>query len=283
MGITELIIAFVALTCMEIVLGIDNIVFIAIVSAQLPLKQQPKARRVGLLLAMFMRIGLLFSISFVLQLDNALFHWTDLGIPLSWIEYVSPSKADFSPEQIAKIIDHVNAVSIKDLILLVGGLFLIQSAVREIHKKVAGTDEEERDVQVASFKGVLIRIAIMDIVFSLDSIITAVGMVSAKEDSYWAGIGVMVAAVIVAVVVMMIFAEPVSGFVKKNPTVKMLALSFLMLIGVMLVAEGVGTPIAKGYIYFAMVFALLVEFLNLRVRSDQKGKAKSEPVADAGN
>jgi len=252
---------------MEIVLGIDNIVFIAIVSTQLPLEQQPKARRVGLLLAMFMRIGLLFSISLVLQLDDPLFLWTDLGIPESLLA------------------EEVNSVSIKDLILLAGGLFLIQSAVREIHKKVAGEDEEHRDVQVASFKGVLARIAIMDIVFSLDSIITAVGMVSADpdENNYWKGIGVMVAAVVVAVVVMMVFAEPVSNFVKKNPTVKMLALSFLMLIGVMLVAEGVGTPIAKGYIYFAMVFALLVEFLNLRVRSDQKGELKSEPVAEKGN
>jgi len=224
-GITELVIAFVALTCMEIVLGIDNIVFIAIVSTQLPLEQQPKARRAGLLMAMFMRIGLLFSISIVLRLDDPLFHLTSLGIPDAWLG------------------EEVNDVSVKDLILLTGGLFLIQSAVREIHKKVVGEEEEYREVKVASFKGVLTRIAVMDIIFSLDSIITAVGMVSAEGDNYWAGISVMVAAVIVAVGVMMIFAEPVSGFVKKNPTVKMLALSFLMLIGVMLVAEGIGTHI----------------------------------------
>lgn len=266
MGFTELIVAFIALTCMEIVLGIDNIVFIAIVSAQLPMEQQPKARRLGLLMAMFMRIGLLLSISVVLQLDSPLLHLTSLGIPESWLG------------------EEVNAISIKDLILLIGGLFLIQSSVREIHKKVAGDEGEHQQVQVASFKGVLARIALMDIIFSLDSIITAVGMVSAEEDNYWVGIGVMVAAVIVAVIVMMVFAEPVSNFVKRNPTVKMLALSFLMLIGVMLVAEGIGTSINKGYIYFAMVFALLVEFLNLRTRSkERKSKTKPSPQAVKGS
>lgn len=256
MGFTELLIAFIALTCMEIVLGIDNIVFIAIVSTQLPLQKQPRARRLGLLMAMFMRIGLLFSISVVLQLDNPLFRWTDLGLP-DWGE-------------------EVDKVSIKDLILLAGGLFLIQSAVREIHKKVAGGEEEHREVKIVSFQGVLMRIALMDIIFSLDSIITAVGMVSAEGDgrNYWAGIGVMVAAVVAAVGVMMVFAEPVSSFVKKNPTVKMLALSFLMLIGVMLVADGIGTHINKGYIYFAMGFALLVEFLNLRARAKHHASSK---------
>ena len=242
------LIGLVALTAMEIVLGIDNIVFIAILSGRLPEEQRAKARRNGLLLALGSRIALLFTLSWILGLTKPIFSFTDLGVPesalASWLS------------------EEVNEVSIRDLILLVGGLFLVAKSVREIHHKMEAHEEKNSDDKPVSYGSVLFQIAILDIIFSLDSVITAVGMVK--------NIPVMVVAVILAVCVMLIFAKSVSEFVEKHPTLKMLALSFLILIGVMLIAEGVGTHINKGYIYFAMAFALLVEFLNLRVRSKSR-------------
>lgn len=238
------LIALVALTAMEIVLGIDNIVFIAILTSRLPKSQQPSARRLGLGLAMVTRILLLFSLKWILQLDDPVFHLSDLGIPASWFA------------------EEANAVSVRDIILLVGGLFLVGKSVHEIHAKLEGGPEYHEAGPSASYMGVLAQIAVIDVVFSLDSVITAVGM----ANDLW----VMVLAIVLAVAVMMIFAGPVSAFVERHPTVKMLALSFLILIGVMLIAEGVGTEINKGYIYFAMAFALAVEFLNLRMRSRTK-------------
>ena len=239
------LIGLVALAAMEIVLGIDNIVFIAILAGKLPEGQRKKARRNGLLLALVSRIALLFSLSWVLGLTNPIFSFTDLGIPegalKTWLS------------------EEVNEVSVRDLILLIGGLFLVAKSVREIHHKMEGPSEQELLDKPVSYAGVLAQIALLDIIFSLDSVITAVGMVK--------NIPVMVLAVMIAVGVMLVFADTVSRFVEKHPTLKMLALSFLILIGVMLIAEGVGTHINKGYIYFAMAFALIVEFLNLRVRS----------------
>jgi predicted tellurium resistance membrane protein TerC len=241
----EYVVALIALTAMEIVLGIDNIVFIAILTGRLPEKEQSLARRVGLALAMLMRIALLLTISWVLRLTAPVLELSSLPLPADWLT------------------EEVSQVSIKDLILLAGGLFLLWKAVHEIHTKVSGMEEARRVGQKATFGGVILQIVVMDIIFSLDSVITAVGMV--RADGY--GIWVMIAAVMLAVAVMLIFANTVSRFVEQHPTLKMLALSFLLLIGVMLVAEGIGTHFNKGYIYFAMAFSLVVEGLNLRVRS----------------
>jgi len=227
-------IGFVTLAVLEIVLGIDNVVFISILAGKLPEAQRPKARQLGLGLAMVMRILLLLSISWVVRLTDPLF--TVLG----------------------------EEISGRDLVLLVGGLFLIAKATHEIHSKLEG-EEGHGSARVApSFTSVLVQILLLDIVFSLDSVITAVGMV--KE------IGVMIAAVVVAVGFMFVFAGAISNFVDKHPTVKILALSFLLMIGVMLIAEGFDHHIPKGYVYFAMAFSVFVEVLNLRMRT------KSQPV-----
>lgn len=243
------LIPLVALTAMEIVLGIDNVVFIAILADRLPHQQQARARRLGLAAAMLTRIALLFSLTWLLGLTRPLFSLDALGVPESWL----PTE--------------VREVSWRDLILLAGGLFLIGKSVHEIHAKVEGHDGPRPSDVPVSFVGVLLQIAILDIVFSLDSVITAVGM--ARQ--LW----VMVLAVILAVGVMMVFAGTVSVFVQRHATLKMLALSFLILIGVMLVAEGLGTHIDKGYIYFAMAFALAVEFLNLRMQAVRERRATS--------
>ena len=241
--------ALLALTAMEIVLGIDNIVFIAIVTGRLPKDQQEPARRMGLIAAMVMRILLLLCITWILQLTDPIFELTSLGMPVSWFDGMEDFQA-------------VNQISVKDLILFVGGLFLIANSVHEIHQQTEGEEDEHNVSSSMTFRSALIQIAIMDIIFSLDSVITAVGMAER--------VPVMIAAVIIAVAVMMVFAGPVSRFVENNPTLRILALSFLILIGVMLIADGIGTHIDKRYVYFAMGFSVFVEFLNLRARS-QKG------------
>lgn len=222
----EALIAFGTLTAMEIVLGIDNIVFLAIVVEKLKGKERDLARQVGLVLAMFMRIGLLLSISWIMGMTNPLF---------------TAFNHDFSA---------------RHLILLLGGLFLIGKSVMEIHERVEGHHHGQKGKRAPSLKAAITQIVLLDLVFSLDSVITAVGMVDK--------IPVMVAAIVVAMGVMLAFSGRISNFVTKHPTIKMLAMSFLILIGVMLVAEGMGQHIERGYIYFAMAFALVVEFLNLR-------------------
>ena len=258
----EALIALVALTVMEIVLGIDNIIFIAIVTDKLPEDEQPLARKAGLAAALVMRVLLLLTLTWIMGLTEPLFKLTSLGIP-----------ATLLPE--ARF-DVVNEVSWRDLILLGGGLFLIGKSVDEIHDRFEG-DQDDEDIKAPkSFKSVLIQIAVLDIIFSLDSVITAVGMVEPSQ--LW----VMITAVCVAVAVMMIFAESVSRFVKNHPSVKMLALSFLIMIGIMLVAEGLGSHIEKGYIYFAMAFAVVVESLNLwagnRDKPDSSTAVEELPV-----
>jgi predicted tellurium resistance membrane protein TerC len=228
-------VAFATLTTLEIVLGIDNVVFISILAGKLPREQQGRARRVGLALAMLMRIALLFSLTWIIRLTEPLF--TVLG----------------------------QNISGRDLVLIIGGLFLLAKSTHEIHEKLEGEAGGASTRVRPSMRSVLIQIVLLDIVFSLDSVITAVGMV---ED-----LGVMIAAVIVAVGFMMVFARPISEFVDRHPTVKMLALSFLLLIGVTLIAEGLDQHISKGYIYFAMAFSVGVELLNLRVR-----RASIQPV-----
>ncbi len=267
----EFVIGLLALTAMEIVLGIDNIVFITIVSGKLPKSQQPLARRLGLALALITRLMLL-GLLFYLVNDDVfkvpVFELTsDLGVPQSLVERMSETKTSVNEHITKEVIadlnkehfNEVNGVSWKDIILFLGGLFLVGKSVYEIHDEFGHGEEHTAEPTGKAFAGVLIQIALLDVVFSLDSVITAVGMV----DDIW----VMVAAIIIAVVVMLIFAEPISRFVESHPTLKMLALSFLILIGVMLVAEGVGAHMDKGYIYFAMFFALIVEVLNISIRT----------------
>jgi len=232
----ENLLALLTLSLLEIVLGIDNIVFLSILTGKLPPADRPRARRLGLFLAMFLRIGLLLALSWVMRLTNPLFGIA--GQPISG----------------------------RDLILLGGGLFLIAKATWEIHDKLEGSAHGDGPARkAATFGAVLVQILLLDLVFSLDSVITAVGMARAP----W----VMITAVVLAVGAMMAFAGAVSEFVERHPTVKMLALAFLILIGVMLVAEGFGQHVNKGYIYFAMAFSLGVELLNMRLR-----KAVSKPV-----
>lgn len=245
--------AIIALSLMEIVLGIDNIVFIAILTGRLPEEQRSRARKWGLGLALVTRVLLLFSITWVMQLTYSLFSWDDVLRSIG-ITY------DFMQGWTDKEKEHILHVTAKDLILLGGGLFLIAKSTTEIHKKIEGVHEKHGG-KVASFTSAIIQIGLLDIVFSLDSVITAVGMAKA--------IWVMVTAVIIAMLVMIAFADRISNFVERYPTIKMLALSFLILIGVMLVAEGLGTHINKNYIYFAMAFSLGVEFLNMRMRLKQ--------------
>ena len=229
----ETLIALATLTFLEIVLGVDNIIFISILSGKLPPPQQPLARRVGLLLAMGTRILLLFSLAWVVRLTAPLFTlWS-------------------------------HEISGRDLILILGGLFLLFKSTHEIHARVEGEEEHGSGRRAASFAGVLVQIALLDIVFSLDSVITAVGMVDE--------VSVMVAAVIISVLIMMVAAAPISNFVNRHPTVKILALSFLLLIGLSLLLEGFDQHIPKGYIYFAMAFSVFVEMINLRIKVKRPG------------
>jgi len=236
---TEIIVALVTLTVLEIVLGIDNIIFISILAGKLPAEQQARARRVGLLGAMVTRIALLAALAWIIRLTAPLF----------------------------AVLGH--AVSGRDVILIAGGLFLLAKSTREIHEALEG-EAGHGDTRVrASFAAVVGQIMLLDIVFSLDSVITAVGM--ARH------LPVMIAAVVLAVGVMMFAAAPISAFVHRHPTIKMLALSFLLLIGVSLIADGLGQHIAKGYIYFAMGFSVFVEMLNLRLRARSKPVELREP------
>ena len=232
----ELIVALITLILLEVVLGIDNIIFISIVSARLPVHQQKKGRQLGLLLAMVMRLLLLTLISFILKLEGNVFTVYSMGI------------------------------SGKDLILIAGGLFLLYKSSKEIHHKMEGEEgDTSKDMNITSFASAIGQILILDLVFSVDSIITAVGMV----DELW----IMYTAVVVSVGVMLLASEPISKFVNNHPAFKMLALSFLLLIGVSLIAEGLEFHIPKGYIYFSMAFALLVNVFQMRMN-----KKKADPV-----
>jgi predicted tellurium resistance membrane protein TerC len=224
--------AFVTLTVMEIVLGIDNIIFLAILVGRLPREQQKKARFIGLSLAMVMRILLLLSLTWLMKLTAPLF-------------------AIFG-----------NEISGRDIVLIVGGLFLLFKSTMEIHTSLEGAEHEAKAGGSASFIGVISQIAIIDIIFSLDSVITAVGLAQHLE--------VMVAAIVIAVIVMMLSAGAISDFIDNHPTIKMLALSFLILIGVALIADGFELHIPKGYIYFAMAFSVMVEMLNLKLRKKRE-------------
>jgi predicted tellurium resistance membrane protein TerC len=229
-------IALATLTVLEIVLGVDNIIFLSVIASRLPEDVRAHARRLGLLLAMGLRVVLLLAITWIMGMTRPLFTL-----------FADP-------------------VTVRDLILLVGGLFLLFKSTVEIHAQLEGPEVDEEQYMPVSFMGVLAQIAVVDLVFSLDSVITAIGMVNHVE--------IMIAAVVIAIGVMMVAAAPVGAFVDRHPTIKMLALSFLILIGVALMADGLGFHIPKGYIYFAMFFSFGVEMLNLRARR----KAREAPV-----
>ena len=240
---TDGILALVTLTFLEIVLGVDNVIFISILSSKLPAADQPKTRRVGLLAAMVMRILLLMSIAWIVRLT-------------------APLVTVFGRD-----------ISGRDVILMGGGLFLLAKATLEIHERLEGEEGHSSARVAPSFGAVIIQIMLLDIVFSLDSVITAVGM---ADD-----IAIMVVAVVLAVAIMMFSAEPISAFVNRHPTVKVLALSFLLLIGVSLIGDGLGMHVPKGYIYFAMGFSVFVEMINLRVRGSASPVRLHQPFEAA--
>lgn len=269
------------LTLMEIVLGVDNIIFIAILAGKLPENQRDSARRIGLGVALVSRLILLACLSLVLQANEPIFYLTDYGLPISWVEDAPATEGN--PTAHADESDGLGltqeaiAISWRDIILLAGGLFLIAKSTMEIHHNVAD-DPHEEDVKAHSFWGTVAWIGVMDIVFSLDSVITAVGML--PPDQIW----LMAVAIIIAMAVMLFAAKAISDFVDRNPTLKILALSFLILIGVMLTAEGLGQHIDRGYIYFAMGFACVVELINLQIRKRKVAPdaLKAVPVAGGG-
>ena len=232
-------IAFATLTALELVLGIDNIIFISILVDKLPVERREVARRIGLFMAMFMRIGLLLVLAWIVGL-------------------VAPLFSVFG-----------QAISGRDLILILGGLFLIWKSTSEIHQSLEGEEEHAASAVRATFAAVILQIMIIDLVFSLDSIITAVGMVDE--------LAVMVAAVVASVALMMLFAGAIGRFVSDHPTIKMLALAFLVVVGVVLVAEGFGNHVPKGYVYFGMAFSLGVEMLNIRMRKRSKKPVQLHP------
>ena len=239
---TELLVAFATLTVLEVVLGVDNVIFISILSAKLKQSEQKRARRVGLIAAMLMRIALLFSLSWMARLVEPL---------------INVMGKDFSG---------------RDLILIFGGLFLLGKATYELHERLEGEVGHTSGRVVASFAAVITQVMLLDIVFSLDSVITAIGMAN--------DLRVMVGAVMASVLLMLFAAEPISGFVEEHPTIKVLALSFLLLIGMSLVADGFGQHISKGYIYFAMGFSVFVEMINVRVRKKSKPVKLHQPIVE---
>jgi predicted tellurium resistance membrane protein TerC len=236
---TEGIVSLLTLTFLEIVLGIDNIVFISLTAGRLPQADQKRARNLGIFLALLVRIGLLLGVSWIIGLKNPLFTVNDFEL------------------------------SARDLILIVGGLFLLGKSTSEIHARLEGEGEGDREVQVISMRGAVVQIVLLDIVFSLDSILTAVGLVE--------NVLIIVIAIIISLAIMLAFAQRISDFINQHPAMKLLAVSFLMMIGLVLVLEGLHVHVPKGYIYFSMAFALGIEILNMKIRK------RSKPVAIKSN
>jgi predicted tellurium resistance membrane protein TerC len=239
---TEGIVSLLTLTFLEIVLGIDNIIFISITAGRLPLADQKKARNLGILLALVVRIGLLMGVSWIIGLKNPI---TSFG--------------EFE-------------LSVRDLILMIGGLFLIGKSVSEIHAKLEGESESEMKSKPLTLRAAVIQIILLDVVFSLDSILTAVGLVE--------NVLIIVIAIVISLVVMLAFARKISDFIHQHPAMKLLAISFLMMIGMVLVIEGLHVHVPKGYIYFAMAFALGIEFLNMKIRKKTKKVQIHQPRLD---
>jgi predicted tellurium resistance membrane protein TerC len=254
------------LAILEIVLGIDNVVFLAILSGKLPPKQQPKARKLGLLLAAAGRIVLLFAISWIITLDRAVL----FELPFYWGDAHNLAEGELEPT--------TTPITIKSLVLLIGGTFLLAKATWEIGHELEGHSDESQPKAVTSFAAVLVQILLIDLVFSLDSVLTAVGMVRPEDYTHhWVPLCIMITAVLIAIGVMILFSGPVSHFVNVHPSVKMLALAFLILIGVVLIAEGLSTHIPRGYIYAPMAFSLLVEMLNLKVAAKRQQAQAAVP------
>jgi predicted tellurium resistance membrane protein TerC len=241
---TAALTSVLTLTILEIILGVDNIIFISIISGKLPAAEQSKARNIGLVSAMFIRIGLLFALGFILGLEKELFNLSDLGLPFD------------------------EGMTGKDLILLGGGLFLLYKSTSEIHHKLEGKEDDLDSTKKgsSSLMKAVIDISIINIIFSVDSIITAIGMTNI--------ISVMAASVVISTIAMLLFAKNVGEFVDKHPTVKVLALSFLVMIGTLLVAEAFHVHVPKGYVYFAMAFSFLVEMLNIKMRTNSNKPVK---------
>jgi predicted tellurium resistance membrane protein TerC len=237
---TEGIVSLLTLTFLEIVLGIDNIVFISLTAGRLPVEQQGKARTVGIALALIVRIGLLLGVSWIIGLKDPFITIRDFEI------------------------------SFRDLILIIGGMFLLAKSTSEIHAKLEGEEESETTVKVLTLRGAVIQIILLDIVFSFDSILTAVGLVD--------NVVIIIIAIVIALGVMLIFSGKISDFINKHPAMKLLAISFLMMIGLVLVVEGLHVHVPKGYIYFSMAFALGIEVLNMKIRKKQK--ARHQPPAN---
>ncbi len=236
---TEGIISLLTLTFLEIVLGIDNIVFISITAGRLPAADQKKARNVGILLALLVRIALLLGVSWIIGLKEPILTIREFEL------------------------------SFRDVILIIGGLFLLGKSSSEIHAKLEGDSEDPRDVKVLSLRGAIIQIILLDIVFSLDSILTAVGLVE--------NVTIIVIAILISLAVMLSFARKISEFINKHPAMKLLAISFLMMIGLVLVVEGLHVHVPKGYIYFSMAFALGIEILNMKIRKRTKARQINQP------
>ncbi|GAB5418166.1 MAG: TerC family protein [Crocinitomicaceae bacterium] len=240
---------FIILSLLEIVLGIDNIIFISIVTDKLPLNDQRRGRNIGLALALVVRLILLAFVAWIMEMDKPLFPNTEFAL--------------------------LEEFSVQSVVLLLGGLFLIYKSTVEMHASISGEDEVEKG-PVKSLRTVIMQIVLIDLVFSFDSIITAVGMTNGVGDGEHSPLVIIYAAVIVSMAVMMLFARPISDFINERPTIKMIALGFLVTIGVVLVAEAFGQEIPKGYVYFAMVYALLVEFLNIRMRKNQRKREEPD-------
>jgi predicted tellurium resistance membrane protein TerC len=240
----ESLIALVTLTFLEIILGIDNIIFISIITNKLPKHQQPKARLIGLSLAMIFRILLLMSIAFIVKLTDPIF-------TLPFIDFMDSVGIQHAQE--------TAEISWRDVILFAGGLFLIAKSISELHGKVNKLDDKPKNIKATAFSSILIQIVLIDIVFSFDSILTAVGLSNQ--------IPIMVTAIVISIIIMMLFSGPISAFVNKHITLQILALTFLVLIGFMLMIEAFAYHVPKGYIYFAMAFSVIVEVINMRVRN----------------
>jgi predicted tellurium resistance membrane protein TerC len=236
---TEGIVSLLTLTFLEIVLGIDNIVFISITAGRLPETDQKKARNLGILLALFVRIGLLLGVNWIIGLKNPIATFGDFEL------------------------------SVRDLILMIGGLFLLGKSVSEIHAKLEGEEEDETNVKVLTLRGAIIQIILLDVVFSLDSILTAVGLVE--------NVLIIIIAIVISLGVMLGFAKTISDFINRHPAMKLLAISFLMMIGLVLVVEGLHVHVPKGYIYFSMAFALGIEILNMKIRKNSKKVSIRQP------
>lgn len=280
--------ALATLAILEIVLGIDNVVFLAILTGKLPEHQQPRARTLGLGLAALGRIALLFAISWVITLDKTVLFELPFTMPGAEASHAAGPPHDAGPAAVTdtgsagddsyELLNGSTPITAKDIVLLLGGIFLVGKATWEIGHQLEPAHDSTGKKVFSSLSTVLMQIIAIDLVFSLDSVLTAVGMVRPEDyQSHWVPLAIMISAVLFSIAVMIAFSGPIASFVNRHPSVKMLALSFLILIGVVLIAEGFHSHVPRGYIYFSMAFALMVEILNLRARRHAQPPAAASP------